>query len=75
MIFGAVFFTKFSGSQTFFEKCLAPFLEKYNICMRHYWLNRYLLWNLPLVKISAQLSKSPCIQRVSEMNRYINFNQ
>jgi hypothetical protein len=35
------FFIKCSGSQTFCEKPLAPFLEKY----QHYWLNHYLLWS------------------------------
>jgi hypothetical protein len=42
MIFLTHFFIKFSGSQTFFEKL---FSKNINICIRHYWLNRYLLWS------------------------------
>jgi hypothetical protein len=61
VIFLAHFFIKLSGFQTFFEKLLPRFFSKnINTCMRHYWLNRYCAV-LPLVKISVQLSKSPCM--------------
>jgi hypothetical protein len=43
--FWHILFIKFSGSQTFVENLLPPFFSNnINICMRHYWLNRYLLW-------------------------------
>jgi hypothetical protein len=46
MIFFDSFFHKISWLPHFFKKTISPFFSK-NV---NIWLNRYLLWGLPLIK-------------------------
>jgi hypothetical protein len=60
VVFLIYFFIKFSGSQTFFEKRLDRFSRKISTFAIIGSIVTY-CGVLPLVKISAQLSKSSCI--------------
>jgi hypothetical protein len=54
MIFFYPFFHKIQWFPTSFCKTFSPFFSKnINICMRHYWVNRYLLWST-IFKVTLQ---------------------